>query len=89
LSKTRDSDLLGFGKCKLHTLFFVGFRYNLSSILVRVYHSPDTDASVFQLEGGKEDSESAAAIIKPVFEGSVLNLLAFIRFIINETYEFF
>ena len=44
-----------------------GFSYNLSDISVRMYHSSDTNASVFQLK----DVDSA--MIKPAFEASVLN----------------
>ena len=36
-------------------------------------HSSDTNASVFQLEGVKKDSESVFERIRPGFENSALN----------------
>ena len=47
--------------------YSAGFSYNLSDISVRMYHSSDTNASVFQLK----DVDSA--MIKPAFEASVLD----------------
>lgn len=52
--------------------YLAGIRYNLSSISVRMYHSPDTDASVFQLNSIRKDSELVPAIIKPVSKSLVL-----------------
>jgi hypothetical protein len=73
LSKTWDNNLLGFGKCEQHALLFAGFRYNLSSISVRMYHSLDTDASASQSEDVIRDLGLVSAVIKPVFKVSVSN----------------
>lgn len=55
------------------TLYLAGFSYNLSSISVRMYHSPDTNASVSRLEGIRKDSVVVSGITNPAFEVSVLN----------------
>jgi hypothetical protein len=52
--------------------YLEGVRYNLSSISVKMYHSPDTDASASQLKGVRKDSELVPAIIKSVSRSLVL-----------------
>jgi len=52
--------------------YLEGVRYNLSSISVKMYHSPDTDASASQSKGVRKDSELVPAIIKSVSRSLVL-----------------
>jgi hypothetical protein len=52
--------------------YLTGIRCNLSSISVRMYHSPDTDASASQSESVRKDSELVPAIITPVSKSLIL-----------------
>lgn len=71
------------------TAYFAGFSYNWNNISVRMCHSPDTNASVFQLEGVKKDYESVCAKIRPTFEYPALNSFNSYMFFNDKTSNLF
>ena len=61
--------------CAKRTSYSIGIRYDLSSISVRMYHNPGTDANASQVEIIKRDSRLVPVLIKPIFSALVLYCL--------------